>query len=198
MTLPLAQLLRANQGATVVEFALVAPALMVLLMGLMDLAHSMYTAQMLQGAVQGAARDSTIEGATSIDDQLDANVTRAVRAVAPGATLAFGRMAYATFSSVSRPEDFTDADDDGTCNNGEVFEDVNGNDTWDADQGMAGMGGGRDAVLYTVTVTYRRPFPVAALIPGQTADNTFVVNTVLRNQPYGASAMAAPTTANCT
>ena len=199
MTRAVRSLWRDNRGVTVIEFALIAPVLMIVLMGLSDLSYNMYTTEMLQGAIQKAARDSTIEGAAGSPAQLDGLVTKAVHAVAPGATLNFDRKAYANFTDVARPEDYTDVDADGTCNNGEPFEDSNGNGTWDLDPGTAGFGGARDAVLYTVTVTYQRAFPVAGFIPGQTNDFTLSANTVLRNQPYGQSnAPPAPATGNCT
>ena len=191
-------LLRDNRGVTVIEFALIAPVLMIVLMGLFDLSYNMYTTEMLQGAIQKAARDSTIEGAAGDPAKLDAIVTRAVRAVAPGATLSFDRKSYANFTDAARPEDYTDVDANGTCNNGEPFEDTNGNGTWDLDPGKTGFGGARDAVLYTVTVTYQRAFPIAGFIPGQTNDFTLSANTVLRNQPYGqADTPPVPTTGNC-
>jgi hypothetical protein len=85
---------------------------------------------------------------------------------------------------VHQPEDFSDVDSDGVCDNGEPFEDVNGNDTWDADRGADGMGGARDAVLYTATLSYPRAFPLMGLLG---FDNTVTARarTVLRNQPYG-------------
>ena len=192
------KLLRDRRGVAVIEFALIAPVLMIVLMGLFDLSYNMYTTEMLHGAIQKAARDSTIEGAASNPARLDAIVTRAVRAVAPGATLSFDRRSYANFTDAARSEDYTDVDANGTCNNGEPFEDTNGNGTWDLDPGKTGIGGARDAVLYTVTVTYQRAFPIAGFIPGQTNDFTLTANTVLRNQPYGQSdAATVPVTGNC-
>jgi Flp pilus assembly protein TadG len=187
-----------DRGATVVEFALILPALMVVMFGLFDLSYNMYTAQMLQGAIQDAARESTIEGAGGDQAVIDANVTRAVQAVAPGATVSFNRKAYASFSQVNRPEDYDDVNGNEACDNNEPFEDANGNDTWDLDPGRAGFGSARDAVLYSVNVTYKRPFPVAQLIPGQTDSFTLVANTVLRNQPYGMQANPTPAIGNCT
>ncbi len=191
------RLWREEGGATVVEFALILPALMIVLFGLFDLSHNMYTVQMLQGAIQGAARDSTIEGAGGSEAAIDANVTRAVRAVAPGATVTFARKAYASFSEVNRPEDYDDANSNDTCDNGEPFEDANGNGSWDIDPGITGFGSARDAVLYSVTVTYKRAFPIAEFIPGQTGNFTLVSNTVLRNQPYAMQANPTPAIGNC-
>lgn len=195
---PALRLLRARDGAGAVEFALIAPVLLLSLLGLFDLGHNMYTTSMLQGAIQQAARNSTIEGAAGAPDALDGIVTKAVHAIVPRSTLKFDRMAYSNFTDVSRPEDFTDIDLDGSCNNGEPFEDANANGQWDADRGKSGFGGARDAVLYTVTVTYSRPFPVARLIPGQSNTITLKAATVLRNQPYSRQESTAPATGNCT
>ena len=191
-------LLDDERGVAIIEFAMIAPVLLLMLMGLLDLAFNMYTTEMLQGAIESTARNSSIEGASSNDAQLDAVVTTAVRAVAPSATLTFNRRSYSSFTKAGRPEDYTDVDNDGTCNHGEPYEDANGNGAWDLDRGKAGFGGARDAVLYTVTVKYQRPFPVAAFIPGQTKNFTLSAVTVLRNQPYGQQSVnPVPATGNC-
>ena len=193
-----ADVIRDTSGVTIIEFALISPVLMIMLFGLLDLAHSMYTAQMLQGAIQKAARDSTIEGASTSATTLDGRVSTAVLAIAPGSTLSFSRKSYANFTSVARPENFDDLNSNGTCDSGEAFEDANKNGTWDKDIGKSGFGGARDAVLYTVTVAYKRLFPIAAFIPGQAKTITMTATNVLRNQPYGLSGSpGAPGTGNC-
>ncbi|MBV1916458.1 MAG: pilus assembly protein [Sphingomonadaceae bacterium] len=173
-----------SRGAAAVEFALVAPVLLIGMMGVFDLGHNMYTASVLHGAIQKTARDSTIEGAAGQGAILDQRVTDMVRRIAPGATLQFNRDSYTTFSNVSQPEDFTDVNGSGACDANEPFEDANGNGSWDADMGKTGFGGARDAVMYEVSVTYKRPFPISKLI-GQSDMFTTVVRTVLRNQPFG-------------
>lgn len=173
-----------QQGAAVAEFALITPALVMVLLGLMDLSYTLYTGTLLEGAIQKAARDATIEGAGAAAASLDNRVTDIVNDIAGDATIGFNRKAYANFSDVNRPEDFTDTNTDGTCNDGEPFEDANGNATWDSDRGTAGTGGARDAVLYTVTVSYDRPFPLMKLL-GFDNQVTMVARSVLRNQPYG-------------
>ncbi len=189
----------AEDGATIVEFALITPPFLIMLMGLFDLAFNMYANQMLTGAIQKAARDSTIEAASGAEAAIDANVTKAVQAISANALIQFDRQSYSDFSNVNRGEDFNDLDSSGLCDNGEPFEDLNGNAKWDSDVGSGGFGGARDAVLYTVTVTYRRAFPIFALMPGQGEDFTLRSSTVLRNQPYGGNTAAVtPTTGNCT
>ncbi|MCK9540401.1 MAG: pilus assembly protein [Novosphingobium sp.] len=178
---------RDTRGVTLIEFALIAPALLIALMGLMDLGYNLYTNAQLQGAIQKAARDSTIEDPGSRVGDLDNRVAEAVRVIAPHSTMQFDRSAYSNFRDVAQPEDFTDTNDNGVCDAGEPFEDANGNGTWDNDRGNAGPGGARDAVLYTVTVDYERLFPVARLI-GLDGNFRLVAVTVLRNQPYGLQA----------
>ncbi len=175
---------------------MVAPVLLIGMMGVFDLGYNMYTDALLQGALQKAARDSTIEGAADRSAALDAKVTEMVHQIAPHATLVFTRTAYSSFDDVSQPEDFNDIDTDGVCNNGEPFEDANGNGVWDADRGTTGQGGARDAVLYSAAITYPRPFPIAALI-GQSSTFSMKAATVLRNQPFGLQEVRV-TTGNCT
>lgn len=189
-----------QQGVSAVEFALIAPVLLTMLMGLLDLSYNVYTAQMLQGAVENAARKSTIEAASANVAAIDGVITTAVKAIAPAATLNFSRKAYNSFGSVNRPEDYDDVNGDGTCNNGEPFEDANSNGNWDLDPGQAGFGGARDAVLYNVDITYPRAFPIFVFIPGQGPTFSMTAKVVLRNQPYGSqsSSGSAPVTGNCT
>lgn len=180
----LRRLVRDRRGATLVEFALIAPVFLLALIGLFDLSYNIYTASLLEGSIQKAARDSTIEGAGLNEAQIDARVRDVVHDIVPRATVSFSRRAYTDFADVAQPEDFTDSNNDGTCNDGDPFEDVNGNNTWDEDRAKAGMGGARDAVIYIVTVTYDRQFPLHRMI-GVSDRVTTQARTVLRNQPFG-------------
>lgn len=181
---PARRLVRDVRGGAAIEFAIIAPALLTVLLGLMDIGYNLYAATLLEGAMHKAGRDSTIEGAESRGLAIDNRVRDAVGGIVPNAAVAFSRRAYIDYSEVERPEEFTDTNEDGACNDGEPFEDVNGNGTWDEDRGRDTMGGARDAVLYTVTVTYPRAFPVMKLL-GFSPTVTARARTVLRNQPYG-------------
>jgi Flp pilus assembly protein TadG len=181
----LIRLAQDQQGATMVEFALVAPVLLMTMMGIFDMGHNIYTAIMLEGSIQEAARESSIEGAAGREATIDAAVTTAVKRIAPEAELSFTRKAYSNFTDVAEPEDYTDVDRDGMCDNGDPFEDANGNERWDSDRAIIGFGGARDAVLYTVVVRYPRAFPIGNMI-GLDPVVTSQATTVLRNQPFGA------------
>lgn len=178
------RLRRDENGATLTEFGLVAPILMIMLMGIFDMAHSQYTAAQINGAMQKAGRDLTLESAGSQQNTIDQRVIDQVRTVVPSnATVTLEKLSHFDFSDVGEAEDYTDNNGDMICNDGEPFEDSNGNGQWDANRGASGVGGARDAVLYTATVEWPRLFPVAGLI-GMSPNMRLSSSTVLRNQPY--------------
>lgn len=190
------------RGATVVEFAIVAPVMGLLLLGAFDVGHTLYMRAVLQGIVQKTARDSTLEDSTDTAAQtaLDDKVRAQVRALANNATVTITRRYYRTFAEVAaaRREDFTDTNGNGTCDAGEPYIDSNLNANWDRDGGNAGQGGAKDATLYTVTVSYPRFFPVNRIIGGSST-TTITGSTVLKNQPYGdQAAYGAAVQRNCT
>jgi hypothetical protein len=173
-----------RSGATLTEFAFVAPVLILMVMGIFDMAHTQYSSALVNGAIQKAARDMTLESAGSRQPVVDARVREQVLAVVPaGATVEFERLSHFDFSDVGEPEEFTDENSDNICNNNEVFVDDNGNGQWDADRGRDGLGGARDAVLYTAIVNYPRLFPVHGFT-GMPSEVTIKASTVLRNQPF--------------
>lgn len=188
---------RDQRGATIIEFALLTPTLMIALLGLMDLGYNMYTASLLEGAIQKAARDSTLQGAPANLAAIDERVRQAVWDIAPQAVIPVPkRTAYQSFSSAGKAEDFTDTNNNRRCDAGEPFEDVNENGRWDADRGRAGSGGARDVVVYEFTVTYPRPFPVAGFL-GMKDTFTLSSRTVLSNQPWD-NVSRTPPVGRCT
>ncbi|OAN62680.1 TadE/TadG family type IV pilus assembly protein [Sphingomonas sp. TDK1] len=173
-------LLRDRQGATVIEFAILLPVLMMLLMGLMDISYQAYVQAVLEGALQKAARDSTIESANT--SAIDNRVSGAIRQVAGNATVSTNRLFYSSFTLI-KPEDFIDTNGNGKRDPGECYTDINGNKQWDLDPGRAGQGGASDVTVYKVTVTYTRLFPVAGLI-GWSNQVVLNASTRFKNQPY--------------
>lgn len=189
---PLRSLARANRGAAIIEFAIVAPVMMIVLMGLSDLAYQVYAQSILDGALQKAGRDSAIQGGANNTAAIDAKVTGMVRNIAANASITITRKNYNSFS-VIKPETFTDTNGNGVRDAGECFVDINGNGVWDADPGLAGQGGADDVTMYSATVTYPRLFPVAGLF-GWSSTQTITASTLLKNQPYATQSVATPTT----
>ena len=193
----LRRLLGETHAATLTEFALISPVLLLMIMGLFDMAHTQYTNSMLNGALQKAGRDLTLEGAGTTMANINARVETSVRKVVPPtATVRFETLSHFDFSDIGEGEEFSDDNNDGVCNNNEVFVDDNSNGTRDNNRGTNGIGGARDAVLYTAIVTYPRLFPMYQLA-GMPQNVTLRATTVLRNQPYDEQDRNAPT-GNCT
>ncbi len=161
---------RSNEdGASIVEFAIIAPVVIMLVLGTMDIGHSLLVRSTLDGAVQDAARSSSLEGATSLvqQDLIDERVKSTVRELAPGANVSVSRRYYKTFSTaaLARAEEVIEQSPGNLkCDRGESFMDANGNRVWDADGGSDGQGGARDIVIITFKVSYPRLFPMAALL----------------------------------
>lgn len=168
-------------GAAIVEFALVAPTMILLLAGVFELGHTMYVQSIVNGAMQEAGRDSTVENAAL--GRIEAEVRNRVGPVAPGATFTFRRAFHTDYATIDKLELFIDLDGDGRCNDGEPFEDLNDNGVHDRARGKNGQGNARDVVVFQVDVTYDRMFPMPSL-QGWSASNTVIGRTMLRNQPF--------------
>jgi len=187
-----------SQGTTIVEFAMVGPVLLLMIMGLFDMAHTQYTSSVLFGALQKAGRDLTLESAFSRQSDIDTRVREQVAAVMPaGATITYEKQSHFDFTDVDLAEDYTDVDNDGRCDNGEPYVDTNDNSQWDADRGRSGIGGARDVVVYKATVTYPRLFPMFTMA-GMSPNVVLTASTVLRNQPFDQQNRPATTVRNCT
>lgn len=195
----LCRLRRDGRGTAITEFALTAPVFLLLLMGIFDYCWQLYTQQVLYGAMGDAGRAATLqvaappaaEGETPAPTTpagvdmaaLDEMVRARVKQVMPRATVEFSRRAYQDFAGVGEREPLRDDNGNGVHDEGECFEDINGNGQWDADRGADGSGGADDIVLYTATVTFDRVLPVWRML-GQPQETQLKASTVLRNQPY--------------
>jgi Flp pilus assembly protein TadG len=194
----LRQLRRDREGATLVEFAFVAPVLVLMLMGLFDIAHTQYTSSVLYGAMQKAARDYTLESAGTSEATIDERVKDQVRSVMPnGATITFTKTNFEDFKNVNEPEEYTDTNNNGTCDNNEPYKDANNSGFWDVNRGRGGVGAGRDVILYSANVTYARLFPMHSMI-GLPANVSLNATSVLRRQPFDQGNQINASTRNCT
>ncbi|MDE8651296.1 TadE/TadG family type IV pilus assembly protein [Novosphingobium album (ex Liu et al. 2023)] len=190
----LAALARDTRGVAAVEFALVAPVFLVLMLGAFNVGQMVYGRSLLSGAVEKAARSAALETAdTTAADEM---VSETVRRILPGAELTSVRKSYFDFSDIDRPEKWNDADGDGDCNNGEKFTDENRNGEWDRDVGREGNGGANDVVLYTVSVEYTPAF-VMPFAPDSWKRAKIKATAVRKNQPFAAQEKYATTAGIC-
>ncbi|BAV64148.1 hypothetical protein SCLO_1011080 [Sphingobium cloacae] len=183
--LPSSRLRTDERGVTALEFALVSPVLLMMLMFLFDTGYYLYAKAILAGEVNAAGRASTLETATDeLRDTLDAQVSTAVERLVPNGHMEFQRMAYKSYGRAqAKAEDFVDANNNGVCDNGESFDDANRNGTRDLDSGVSGGGGAKDVTVYTATLRYDRLFPLNGFL-GVGREVTMSSSTLLRNQPF--------------
>lgn len=200
----------AQDGATLLEFGFIAPMLCLLLIGAFEIGHTLYMQSIVQGAAQNAARFGTLEKASGADstprDAIDQMVKNQILPLNKDAEIDITRRFYRTFSdaAAAQAEEFTDTSDvsspyhDGKCNNGEPFVDANNNGRFDRDGAdSADNAGARDNIVYTVTVSYPRMFPLHKFIGGSPT-TTVTASTILANQPYGEQGTYdPPKTSNC-
>jgi Flp pilus assembly protein TadG len=194
---------RDRRGAAILEFALVAPVMLLGIMSLTEICYRLYIQSVLEGAVQKAARDSAIQGGSDNTTTIDQAVISMVSAVVPSATFNSGasrRENYDNYAAIA-PEPFTDAPyngqpADGVCDHGEPYTDVNNNGSWDADPGVTGQGGASDTTKYQMTVTYPTLFPLFRWI-GVPNTQTLSATTMLKNQPYATQTTTTPVARSC-
>ena len=180
-------LLRDKSGAAMLEFAMVCIPLLYMIFGFIDLAHKEYVAAILQGAVNKAGRTLSVQNVSFATQ--NALVQDEVSQAIPSATFTFSQRNFNSFAAISSPEPFIDNNNNGTCDAGEKYQDVDGNGIWDAiNNGAPGAGGANAVVVYTVTVSYNHIFPIFSLFGAPQAE-VITAQSVLRNQPYGISAV---------
>jgi Flp pilus assembly protein TadG len=186
----LRRLRRDRKGMTIVEFAMISPALFITLFGIFELGWRFYVSSVLQGALHDAARMATVGNYTT--EQVDARVRQRLHEFSRNATIQTRTSSYFDFTHVATPERITqDTAPVGQYNSTDCYEDFNGNGRYDTDRGRTGMGNAEDIVRYEVTITYPRMFPIAGFI-GWSNTDTMTSNTVLRNQPYAGRSSATP------
>jgi hypothetical protein len=180
--LPLQEQLSCDQrGVSTIEFALVAPVFLMLIIGIFDLGQMAYGLSVLNGAVEKAARDSALE--TSNTETADNLVKSQIKPIFPGATYRSTRTSYFDFVDIGRPEKWNDGNNDGDCGDGEAYVDENANGQWDRDIGTDGNGGANDVVVYRFAVTYKPIFAVP-FMPENWQNRTLTSTSIRKNQPF--------------
>lgn len=178
-----------ERGATLLEFAFIAPSLCLVLLGIIDFGYRSYVESVVQGALHDAARMSTVGDKTG--EEIDAHVAERLNAFSEHASVDTETTSYDEFSNLGKPEKITqDTAPLLSYNEGDCFEDANGNGAYDEDRGQSGVGGAEDVVQYTVTIEYKRIVPMGGFL-GFPDTQKVKASTVLRNQPFAARNTAA-------
>ena len=178
-----------NRGVTIVEFALILPALLTLICGAIELGHMLFARVVLEGAVTDAARLSTASleaGETKRDAAMRANITKSMSdfGTAPNQAITITTTVYRDFSTAF-PEAYTDTNGNGRYDFGEPYVDRNKSGIWDTAKPVSGsaLGGPGDVVSYTVRFPKRVLFGFIGNLLGYPAGVIpLSASTVVRNE----------------
>jgi hypothetical protein len=181
--LPL-RLLCCRRGATAVEFAVILPAMLLFIVGGIEMAVVLFIGSSIESAVLEASRYGITrpEPGVSRADKVLEIVQAKTYGLLDMDQVELETLVYDSFADIGKPEPFTDANGNDAYDAGEEFTDVNGNGTWDEDMGEAGLGGGGDVVVYRLTYAWGVVTPVLREALGESV--THVSSVAVRNEPF--------------
>jgi hypothetical protein len=184
----LSAFLGCTSGGSAVEFAILVPVYIMLLIGMFEVAWVMYIQSSMEGALRQGARYG-ITGQGGSDTARDAAILARLNEFTFGSvTITSGmveKKKYASFSDVGLPEPFTDTvggpNDNNEYDVGETYTDTNNNGQWDEDRGIDGVGNSGEVVRYRIEYTLQ---PLTGLVEAFTGGLHLSATTVVRNEPY--------------
>jgi hypothetical protein len=180
----LPRLLRCRRGATAVEFALVLPALLLFIVGGIEMAIVLFIGSSIESAVVEASRYGITKPEPGISraDKVLEIVEAKTYGLLDMDQVDLETLVYDSFDDIGKPEPFEDANGNDSWDAGETYTDVNGNGQWDEDIGEAGLGSGGDVVVYRLSYDWGLVTPVLRELLGESV--THVSSVALRNEPF--------------
>jgi len=189
----LRRFVRAQSGAAVIEFAFALPPLVLLIVGMFEVAVAMFVSTSVENALREASRYG-ITGDVPASMTREAQILQIIQDNTFGmldpATTTITFMKYASFQDVGQPEPFTDTADpadpkhNGKYDLGEDYTDLNGNGQWDDDRGIAGVGASGEVVRYKVDYQWNVMTPLFSSLIGNNGVLHMSASVVVRNEPY--------------
>ena len=172
-------------GSAMAEFALIVPALLAIVGGILEFSGIAFVQTLLEGGIREASRFGIIGSApngTTREAAILAIIDKNSFGIIDSGQVHLDTLAYGSFSAVGQPESFDDANGNGSYDPGETYDDVNGNGQWDDDQGVAGSGGASEVVLYRLTYDWDIMIPIFRPFFGDQI--TLEASIAVRNEPF--------------
>jgi len=179
-----------EEGITSIEFALIAPVFLLMVMGIIEFSMIMFTSVVMESATNTTARlgkTGYIPAGSTRQQEIINNVDAKTAGLLDPAKITISTEVYSNFNNVGQPEPcISPATPPCPGTPGVNFVDINGNGKWDSDMGAAGLGNPGDVVVYTVSYPWSIVTPIVSAIIG----STFMITarTVVRNEPYSTAA----------
>lgn len=192
------RLVKDSSGVSILEFAFVAPILLLLIIGGIELGYKAYLRSIANGVLERAGRLASAGNMS--DTAIDSFIRDQLSLIAMGSdvnsAVTITKRNYFNFSNVGAGEKITaDTAPIGSYNSTDCYEDRNNNGVFDATAGGSlGLGGADDIVFYEVEIIVPRLLPfegiVSMLNPGTSFNNNnsnseiVYARTTVRNQPF--------------
>jgi hypothetical protein len=176
-----------QRGSAAIQFALIMPLLLLLIIGSFEYAVVMFVSGTVESAVLAASRYGATgfeEGGGSRMDRIRAMITEKTLGIVNGTNADIDTFVFPSFSAIQAPEPFTDLDADGRWDPGEPFVDLNGNGSRDAGSGTPGPGAACEVVLYVVTYQTQS---ITGLLRAAMGRITHHASVAVRNEPFGST-----------
>ena len=179
-----------QQGAAIVEFAVVLLPLLLFLMGGLDLGYQAYLQSVVQGALNDVSRTGSLEAPSfectgdRVEDKIRCAIETRSNVVARNATYRINLRSFYDFSGIGRSEKLVDDHNlNGRYDPGDCFIDLNENLVFDESAGRDDkIGGADDVVFYEVNLSMPRLFPIHQLID-VSPNYEIVATSAIRSQP---------------
>lgn len=179
------KLYNCEKGVTAIEFALVMPAVVFIILGSIEFSMYLFVQSSLEGATFAASRlgkTGHVETPETREQTILGTIEDRIGFFLDMDALTLESKSYSDFSSINQPEPFVDTNANGVRDATENFTDINGNGVYDDDMGAEGPGSAGEVVVYTVSYPWRVMNPLFHTFLGETVDisSKFVV----KNEPY--------------
>ena len=177
----------AEGGVTAIEFAVVAPVMCILIMGIIEFAVVMMVYNVMEGATATSARTGKtdyIDGSGTRQQTILDQITARAGSLLDPTKLTVTTKYYKQYDQIGDPEPYVDTNHNGQYDPGEPFTDINGNGVWDADMGQSGFGSAGDIVVYTVSYPWPISTPIVSSFIGTNGIFTITTHAVVKNEPY--------------
>lgn len=180
-----AQLARCRRGATAVEFALVFPMFLLIILGLFELGLMAYTGVALETIVTKVGREASIgsiPGTGTRSERVKAMIMERAAPLIGSENI----MIYDTKLNVGQSGGYNTTEPD-YCNNPPActsFVDNNNNNVYDPPGTATNFGAGEDVVEIKVRLPWRANFGFVKTVFGEDGITPLMAVTIVKNEPF--------------
>lgn len=185
----LRRFLRCRKGVSALEFALIAPVMLLTITGIIDLMLVMFVTALMEGGLRDGSRLGRTgfqPADTTREEAILAEIAEATIGLVDMNEATITTLEYQDFGSIGQPEEYTDTNGNSQYDSGEPWIDTNPNGVWDEDQGIAGIGSSSTVVLYKVRYNWRLLTPLLPKLLPNGYDFPIEVSLAVRNEPWSA------------